>query len=107
MLQDLPGGRLLNEFRNPVPKPEDVVVCFRDNQVLVYRDEDNSLRLPTAGEFDIDTGNAWGERPLQYASGCRSEISICFWGMPKPSGRIWKSRYGPCGSCKAKRCALR
>jgi len=86
MLQDLPGGRLLNEFRNPAPKPEDVVVCFRDDQVLVYRDEDNSLRLPTVGEFDIDTGNAWGERPLQYAFRLQKRNFYLFLGYAKAFG---------------------
>ena len=66
MLQDLPSGRLQNEFRSPVPKPEDTVVCFRENQVILHRGSDDSLRLPTVEELDMDAGNAWGEQHLQY-----------------------------------------
>ena len=64
MLQDLPGGRLLNEFRDPEPKPEDVVVCFRENTVIIHRDAEDALRLPTVKE--AVAGVAWGEKPLRY-----------------------------------------
>ena len=50
MLQDLPGGRLLNEFRDPEPKPEDIVVCFRENTVIIHRDAADALHLPTVKE---------------------------------------------------------
>ena len=64
MLQDLPGGRLLNEYRDPVPKPEDIVVCFRENRVILHRDEADTLHLPAVRE--MVGGIAWGEKPLQY-----------------------------------------
>lgn len=64
MLQDLPGGRLLNEFRNPEPKAEDIVVCFRENAVIIHRDTEDTLRLPTVNEMAV--GVPWGKKPLQY-----------------------------------------
>ena len=64
MLQDLPGGRLLNEFRNPEPKAEDIVVCFRENAVIIHRDTEDALRLPTVNEMAV--GVPWGKKPLQY-----------------------------------------
>ena len=64
MLQDLSGGRLLNEFRNPDPKPDDIVVCFRDNQVLLHRDADDTLCLPSAKERTY--WNGWDSQPLRY-----------------------------------------
>ena len=51
MLQDLDYGRLENEYR-PVPtREEDAVLCFRGGDVLLHRDTDNRLTLPTAADF--------------------------------------------------------
>ena len=59
MLQDLDYGRLENEYR-PVPsRNEDAVLCFRGSDVLLHRDNDNRLTLPTAADFP--------EAELRYA----------------------------------------
>ena len=47
MLQDMASGRLENEFRNIAACPEDVILCFHEGQVLLRRDTDDSLILPT------------------------------------------------------------
>ena len=47
MLQDLDTGRLENEFRNITPCEADIVLCFHEGQVLLCRDADDSLMLPT------------------------------------------------------------
>ena len=47
MLQDLDAGRLENEFRNITADAEDVLLCFHEGQVLLRRDEDDALTLPT------------------------------------------------------------
>lgn len=47
MLQDLSFGKLENEFRDTSPKNEDVVLCFQEGSVLLKRNPDDSLELPT------------------------------------------------------------
>ena len=46
MLQDLPFGRLENEYRSPVPTEAAVGLYFKDGLVLLKRDADNTLHLP-------------------------------------------------------------
>ena len=46
MLQDLPFGRLENEYRSPAPTADAVGLYFRDGQVLLKRDSDDTLHLP-------------------------------------------------------------
>ena len=59
MLQDLECGRLENEYR-PVPaRDTDFVLCFRGQDVLLHRDGNNILTLPTVSQFP--------GRTLQYA----------------------------------------
>ena len=48
MLQDMPFGRLENEYRSPAPTENSVGLCFREGKVLLKRDEDNTLHLPPA-----------------------------------------------------------
>lgn len=47
MLQDLDAGRLENEFRNILPSKEDAILCFHEGQVLLCRESDDALTLPT------------------------------------------------------------
>ena len=47
MLQDMVSGRLENEFRNIAAKAEDTILCFHDGQVLLHREADDTLTLPT------------------------------------------------------------
>ena len=51
MLQDMEFGRLENEFRNITANPEDIILCFRDGQVLLRRDGDDVLTLPTLAQM--------------------------------------------------------
>ena len=46
MLQDMPFGRLENEFRILDPEPGDVALCFRGNEILLKRAPDDTLELP-------------------------------------------------------------
>ena len=55
MLQDLAYGRLENEYRPTPPRDTDSVLCFRDPDVLLHRDEQNLLTLPTAAHFPGQT----------------------------------------------------
>ena len=47
MLQDLDIGRLENEYRNIAAGAEDVILCFHEGQVLLSREADDALTLPT------------------------------------------------------------
>ena len=51
MLQDLAYGRLENEYRPVPPREEDLVLCFRGQDVLLHRSKENTLTLPTAALF--------------------------------------------------------
>ena len=51
MIQDISRGRLENEFRSPEPTADSLVVCFQDNRVLIRRDPDDTLTLPTYSEI--------------------------------------------------------
>ena len=46
MLQDLPHGRLQNEYRHISPTEGAAALCFREGQVLLHRAKDDSLSLP-------------------------------------------------------------
>ena len=59
MLQDLEFGRLENEYCPVPPQKGDCVLCYRGQDVLLHRDGENMLTLPTAADFP---GSA-----LQYA----------------------------------------
>ena len=53
MLQDMPSGRLENEFRNITPTAKDPIICFHERQVLLCRGADNSLTLPTLEQISL------------------------------------------------------
>ena len=55
MLQDMEFGRLENEFRNITANPEDIILCFRDGQVLLRRGGDDTLTLPTLDQMPRHT----------------------------------------------------
>ena len=70
MLQDLPFGRLENEFRNVTPLDEDPVVCISGHTILVRRGEGLFLSLPTVAQVKAwareKNWDCWGQKPLQY-----------------------------------------
>ena len=68
MLQDLDFGRLENEYRPVPPRDDDRVICVRDRDILIRREADGSLILPTAAQVNRWRGawEAWGENALCY-----------------------------------------
>ena len=64
MLQDMPFGRLENEFRNILPASGDIALCFRGNTVLLKRNPDDSLELPTVAE--PADWERWGSDGFRY-----------------------------------------
>jgi len=67
MLQDLSFGKLENEFYNLPPQPEDIAICFQNQQILVKR-EDNQIIFPTVAEAEVWTSNwkNWFAEGLRY-----------------------------------------
>ncbi|MBR5125635.1 MAG: NAD(+) diphosphatase [Oscillospiraceae bacterium] len=51
MLQDLDVGRLENEFRNINAGAEDIILCFYEGKVMLHRDVDDALTLPTLADM--------------------------------------------------------
>ncbi len=68
MLQDLPIGRLENEFKTLIPEKEDIVVCFRENNALLKRNQDDSLELPRYSQVLswCKRWGSWNEDRFQY-----------------------------------------
>ena len=65
MLQDLSFGKLENEFRNIGPNAGDVVLCFRDGGVLLKRNLDDTLELPSY-EAVCQWCDSWEKADLRY-----------------------------------------
>ena len=69
MLQDLAYGRLENEFHNLQPGPADIAVCVGREGILVRRDADDSLHLPTVAEaaaWENSNWLSWGQQKCVY-----------------------------------------
>ena len=68
MIQDLDFGYLDNHYVNHEPCDEDIVVCISGRDVLVRRDENKYLELPTWGEVKAwcTDWTKWFDEPLQY-----------------------------------------
>lgn len=67
MLQDLPYGRLENEFHRLLATEADRVICVRDGGILLSRDGRDMLRLPTVSQLRSWQGwEGWQEEPLVY-----------------------------------------
>ena len=70
MLQDIGYGRLENEFRNVIPNGQSVIVCFRGNKVLIHRDKNDALYLPSytqCAQWAQDhEWKGWNEDKYQY-----------------------------------------
>ena len=69
MLQDLPFGRLENEYRPVAPVESDAVLCFQNGSVLVSRLENEALVLPQVAQLRDcwDGWEKWYGEGLQYA----------------------------------------
>ena len=77
MIQDLEFGYLDNHYEKHIPCDDDIVVCIKGKDVLVHRDENRYLSLPTWGEVKNWSGcdlkingcdwETWFADPLQYA----------------------------------------
>lgn len=70
MLQELNFGRLENEFYNIKATEDDLVICIKNNRILVKRTEKTNITFPTVSmvkswENEMDW-KAWREENFQY-----------------------------------------
>ena len=88
MLQDLEFGRLENEFRNLAPEENDIALCFAGNTVLLHRNGDNTLELPTVSQVKRWTENweRWNDVALRYV-----------FRLHGVNYFLWMGRAGACG----------
>lgn len=68
MLQDLPSGRLENEYRNLKPQPEDIVLCFRNQHMLIKSDGEGNSKFPVFSEVSAWAANwtSWFTEGFRY-----------------------------------------
>ena len=66
MLQDLPYGRLENEYRPVPPSGDDVVICFAGSNILVSSRSNDALVLPTVSQVADAGWEKWFDEGLQY-----------------------------------------
>lgn len=67
MLQDIGAGKLDNHYQNRTPDPEDLVFCFRDGQLLLHRNPDDTLAIPRWKWVQSQPDwEKWWQLPAQY-----------------------------------------
>ena len=68
MLQDLDFGHLDNQYHKESPRDNDIVVCVHDKGILIKRDNEDHLALPTWGQVKSWGAhwNHWFDAPTQY-----------------------------------------
>lgn len=93
MLQDLSAGKLENEFRNTCPQSGDVVLCFQNGSVLLKRNIDNTLELPSYAAVCRWRGswNCWNGEEFRYIFRMQ-EVNYFLWmgqagDCPEPAFR--------------------
>ena len=58
MLQDLSFGRLENEYKNITPEYADIIMCFKNKSVLMYKESDNVI-FPKCNEVSSSEGGTF------------------------------------------------
>ena len=68
MLQDLDFGTLDNQYHEQTPTVQDTVVCFRGSDILIARDGQDRLQLPTLAQVQAwsKTWQDWGLGQFRY-----------------------------------------
>ena len=66
MLQDLDFGKLENEFYVKAPTADDILICICGNHVLICREGDDTLRLPSVGQVNTALWEHRSDEPYRY-----------------------------------------
>lgn len=88
MIQDLEFGYLDNHYRWETPSDDDIVVCVHGKNVLVRRDEDNHLILPTwaqVRDWSADWAE-WFDEAVQYIFTLQGKKYFLWMGQAGESG---------------------
>ena len=67
MLQDISFGRLENEFYNLGPQPEDIVICFQNQQILLKQGSDKVFPVYAEVSYWAESGKNWYPEGFRYA----------------------------------------
>ena len=75
MLQDLEFGHLDNQYREKVPADQDRVLCMRKGDILIGRDPDDQLHIPTWEQvkWECKHWHRWGGLEVQYVFSMQEE----------------------------------
>ena len=75
MLQDLDFGYLDNQYREKSPQPHDRVLCMRGADILICRNEDNTLSLPCWEQVApcCQSWHRWGGMQVQFIFSMQDE----------------------------------
>lgn len=92
MIQDLEYGYLDNHYVNHSPSEDDIVVCISGKDVLVNRDENGYLNLPTWGEVTKwnNGWDKWFNEPVQYIFTLQEKKYFLWMGK---TGEVGDSKY--------------
>lgn len=98
MLQDI-AAKLDNQYRPASPKDEDILVCIRGKDILLRRDEEGFLHLPTWGEAQafITSWKDWFDEPARFAFTLHEKDYFLFMGE---SGEMDGYEYIPAASLR-------
>ena len=80
MIQDLDFGKLDNQYHPQQPQNGDAVVCFRGGEVLLRRDEQGILHLPTWQQVSAwcSDWNRWNGQESTYIFNLQ-EVNFFLW----------------------------
>lgn len=90
MLQDMDFGRLENEFRDLATGAADTILCFHEGQVLICREADDTLVLPTLSQMTVHQTPA-APRYLFRMHGC----NYFLWMDAAPAAPSGRFAYEP------------
>ena len=68
MLQDLSFGHLDNQYHESFPQDKDILLCMRGKDILICRNADNTLQLPTWEQAAsiCESWHTWGGMQTQF-----------------------------------------
>ena len=75
MLQDLDFGHLDNQYQEKAPRDQDRVLCMRKGDILIGRDPDDQLHIPTWEQvkWECEHWHRWGGLEVQYVFSMQEE----------------------------------
>ena len=99
MLQDLSFGHLDNQYRERTPQNKDRVLCMRGGDILIHREEDNTLSLPRWEQVAecCENWHRWGGMQAQFIFSMQEEDYYLWMGE---AGDVPGFAYEPAASLR-------